>query len=75
LLKNSLKSYLKSAGTLSFACAVAMAAGRSAQAAQLSTDARTAVPHDVQQLVVIDYRAMQNSPAAMDLRGRVMPPS
>jgi len=65
---------LKSAGTLSFACAVAMAAGRSAQAAQLSTDARTAVPHDVQQLVVIDYRAMQNSPAAMDLRGRVMPP-
>jgi hypothetical protein len=43
-------------------------------AAQLSTDARTAVPHEVQQLVVIDYRAMQNSPAAMDLRGRVMPP-
>lgn len=45
-----------------------------AGAAQLSTDARTSVPHDVQQLVVIDYRAMQNSPAAMDLRGRVMPP-
>jgi hypothetical protein len=42
--------------------------------AQLSTDARTAIPHEVQQLVVIDYRAMQNSPAAMDLRGRVMPP-
>ena len=45
-----------------------------APAAQLATDARTAVPHDVQQLVVIDYRAMQNSPAAMDLRERVMPP-
>ena len=44
------------------------------QAAQLSTDARTAVPHEVQQLVVIDYRAMQNSAAAMDLRERVMPP-
>ncbi len=43
-------------------------------AAQLSTDARGAVPHDVQQLVVIDYRAMQNSTAAMDLRNRVMPP-
>ena len=43
-------------------------------AAQLSTDARTAIPHDVQQLVVIDYRAMQNSPAAMELRDRVMPP-
>jgi hypothetical protein len=46
----------------------------SASAAQLSTDARGAIPHDVQQLVVIDYRAMQDSPAAMDLRDRVMPP-
>jgi hypothetical protein len=45
-----------------------------ARAAQLSTDARGAIPHDVQQLVVIDYRAMQNSTAAMDLRNRVMPP-
>ncbi len=45
-----------------------------ASASQLSTDARTAVPHEVQQLVVIDYRAMQNSTAAMDLRERVMPP-
>lgn len=45
-----------------------------AQAAQLSTDARTAVPHETQQLVVIDYRAMQNSTGAMDLRDRVMPP-
>jgi len=45
-----------------------------AQAAQLSTDARTAIPHDVQQLVVIDYKVMQNSTAAMDLKDRVMPP-
>ncbi len=45
-----------------------------ANAAQLSTDARGAIPRDVQQLVVIDYRAMQNSPAAMGLRDRVMPP-
>src|SRR6516225_9111151 len=45
-----------------------------AQAAQLSSDARTAIPHDVQQLVVIDYRAMQNSSTAMELRDRVMPP-
>lgn len=43
-------------------------------AAQLNTDARNAIPHNVQQLVVIDYRIMQNSPAAMDLRKRVMPP-
>jgi hypothetical protein len=46
----------------------------SLHAAQLSTDARTAIPRDVQQLVVIDYHAMQNSTAAMDLRERVMPP-
>lgn len=44
------------------------------QAAQLSGDARAAIPHDVQQLVVIDYRAMQNSTTAMELRDRVMPP-
>ena len=53
---------------------IVLGAATLAQAAQLSTDARTAVPHDVQQLVVIDYRAMQNSPEAMELRGRVMPP-
>lgn len=45
-----------------------------AHAAQLSGDARAAIPHDVQQLVVIDYRAMQDSPTAMSLRDRVMPP-
>jgi hypothetical protein len=46
----------------------------SASAAQLSGDARAAIPHDVQQLVVIDYKAMQNSNTAMQLRDRVMPP-
>jgi len=42
--------------------------------AQLSSDARSAIPHDVQQMVVIDYRVMQNSNTAMELRGQVMPP-
>jgi hypothetical protein len=51
-----------------------MAAAAVVQAAQLSTDARAAIPHEVQQLVVIDYRAMQNSSTAMELRDRVMPP-
>jgi hypothetical protein len=51
-----------------------LAAATLAPAAQLSTDARSAIPHDVQQLVVIDYRAMENSSTAMDLRDRVMPP-
>jgi len=54
--------------------AALMAAAVFAHAAQLSTDARTAIPHEVQQLVVIDYRAMQNSSTAMQLRDRVMPP-
>jgi hypothetical protein len=60
-MKCSIASILFGAGTLAFA-------------AQLSTDARGAIPHDVQQLVVIDYHAMQNSNAAMNLRNRVMPP-
>ncbi len=51
-----------------------LAAAGTTRAAQLSTDARTAVPREVQQLVVIDYRAMQNSSTAMELRDRVMPP-
>lgn len=54
--------------------AILLVGAAAAPAAQLSTDARGAIPRDVQQLVVIDYRAMQNSTAAMDLRGRVMPP-
>ena len=57
-----------------FSVMAAVAATGPVWAAQLSTDARGAIPHDVQQLVVIDYRAMQNSTAAMDLRNRVMPP-
>jgi hypothetical protein len=64
---------LKLALKLSVVPALLAAAGY-ASAAQLSTDARTAIPHDVQQLVAIDYRVMQNSTAAMDLKGRVMPP-
>ena len=28
----------------------------------------------MQQLIVVDYRAMQNSPAAMSLKDRVLPP-
>jgi hypothetical protein len=56
------------------ALAALMASAGFAHAAQLSSDARTAIPREVQQLVVIDYRAMQNSATAMQLRDRVMPP-
>jgi hypothetical protein len=46
----------------------------SAHAVGLSADAKAAIPHNVQQLIVVDYRAMQTSSAAMSLRDRVMPP-
>jgi hypothetical protein len=65
-------SYLFRNTVLTLVVLVMGAAGT--EAAQLSSDARTAIPHDVQQLVVIDYRAMQNSSTAMELRDRVMPP-
>jgi hypothetical protein len=45
-----------------------------AQAAQLGNDAKAAIPKDVMQIIVVDYRAMQNSPAAMSLKERVLPP-
>jgi hypothetical protein len=54
--------------------AAAMIAAPAAHGAQLSNDARTAIPRGVQQIIVVDYRAMQNSPAAMNLKDRVMPP-
>ena len=43
-------------------------------AAQLSSDGKASIPHDVQQIIVVDYRAMQNSTAAMELKDRVLPP-
>src|SRR6266446_5659909 len=43
-------------------------------AAQLSSDGKSSIPRDVQQLIVVDYRAMQNSSAAMELKDRVLPP-
>jgi len=57
-------------GLLTALAAVPLAAG----AAQLSEDARASIPRDVQQIIVVDYRAMQNSPAAMQLKDRVLPP-
>jgi len=56
---------------LAAVCAVAVAPAR---AAQIDTDARSAIPHDIQQLIVVDYRVMENSGAAMNLKARVLPP-
>jgi hypothetical protein len=58
---------------LALACCLCSAA-RPASAAELSNDAKGAIPENVQQLIVIDYDAMQNSSAAMDLKNQVMPP-
>jgi hypothetical protein len=60
-----------------FTTAVAIAtimAPTFASAAELSSDAKSSIPKDIQQLIVVDYHAMQNSPAAMDLKDRVLPP-
>ena len=45
-----------------------------ANAAQLSGDARSSIPENVQQIIVVDYKSMQGSPVAMQLKDRVLPP-
>jgi hypothetical protein len=74
----TLKS-LQIKGKLGFAfgatSALVMAMGSAtANAAQLSGDARSSIPKDVQQIIVVDYKVMQSSPAAMQLKDRVLPP-
>ena len=56
------------------ALAVAGVLGGVAQAAELSSDAKSAIPKDVQQIIVVDYHAMQNSKTAQALKERVVPP-
>lgn len=53
---------------------VISAASLPARAVELSTDAKSAIPVHVQQLIDIDYRAMENSPTAMALKERLLPP-
>lgn len=64
------KKWLSSLGVVITAATFAMPL----HAAQLGNEARSVVPHDLQQLIVVDYRAMQNSPSAMQLRARILPP-
>ena len=62
-------------GRLLFLAGIAAAlGGGSAFAAQIETGARAAIPQYVQQLIAVDYDTMQNSPAAMSLKARVLPP-
>jgi hypothetical protein len=39
----------------------------------LGTAARAMIPSDVQQIICVDYRSMENSPTAMSLKDRVLP--
>jgi hypothetical protein len=64
-------NWKQAAGTMALAAATLVPA---ANAAQLSGDAKAAIPRDVQQIIVVDYRVMQGSPAAMQLKDRVLPP-
>lgn len=67
------KRYILSAGM--GVAAMLLAAGMgSARAAQIDTDARSAIPENVQQLIVVDYRVMEDSQTAMDLKARLLPP-
>jgi hypothetical protein len=60
--------------TIAALAACTVLTGTWANAAELSNDAKAAIPKDVQQVIVVDYRAMQNSSAAMNLKDRVLPP-
>lgn len=44
-------------------------------AAPITTTAKLVIPYDVQQVIVVDYRTFYNSPAAMALKDKVMPPA
>ncbi len=66
------KFWVRGVAVLGFAATSLFATA--AHAAQLSGDARSSIPKEVQQIIVVDYRAMQNSPAAMQLKDRVLPP-
>ena len=72
-MKKRMQSFLNTAVALCATIAL-FAAVAPARAAQIDTDARSVIPRDVQQLIVVDYRIMENSSAAMDLKARVLPP-
>jgi hypothetical protein len=44
-------------------------------ASSLGTAARSVIPVDVQQIINVDYRRMKNSPTAMAMKDKVVPPN
>ena len=53
--------------------ALALATSIQASAAALSTNARMAIPYEVQQIIQVDYRALNSSQAGLALKNKVMP--
>lgn len=51
-----------------------LAAASTASAGALGTGARSAIPAEVQQIIVVDYRALNDSPTARSLKERMISP-
>jgi hypothetical protein len=58
---------------LSLSVAFLFAAGLSAAASPLSNSARGVIPAEVQQIIVVDYRSLNNEPSALALKEKVLP--
>lgn len=58
-----------SLGIVALACSTV-----GAFASPLATNSQAAIPKDLQQLIVVDYQAMENSSIAMKLQAKVLPP-
>ena len=52
---------------------VALLTASSAWAAPLSTAAKAAIPSNIQQLIAVDYRKLNDSPTALQLKDKVLP--
>src|SRR5215472_808673 len=44
-------------------------------AASLGTATRAVIPAEVQQIITVDYRRMQNSDTAMQMKAKLLPPN
>ena len=49
--------------------------GAAAWAMPLGSSSRAVIPSDIQQIISVDYRALHNSPTAMELKAQVLPQS
>jgi hypothetical protein len=54
-------------------CLTSLLLASMAYAMPLNSSARTCIPADLLQLISVDYRALKDSPTAMQLKGQLMP--